>query len=153
MPIQAYSFLDVAVSIDGPGGNFQLGSGAAPDKEGITIEFADDKNKQDIAADGTPLNSLRAAKNGKITVRLQKNSPANANLSSMYNTQIQSSANWGQNVITVTNLQTGDDYTCQAVAFKKFPSNSYQEEATRLEWEFDAGIIDPLLGQGMPSIN
>jgi hypothetical protein len=94
-----YSFLDISASIDGPGGNFPLGAGAGVDKEGITIAFADDKNKQDVGADGQPLNSLRAAQNGTVTVRLQKTSPVNAMLSAMYNTQKQSSATWGQNTM------------------------------------------------------
>jgi hypothetical protein len=147
-----YSFLDISASIDGPGGNFPLGAGAGVDKEGITIAFADDKNKQDVGADGQPLNSLRAAQNGTVTVRLQKTSPVNAMLSAMYNTQKQSSATWGQNTIVVSDTQRGDVYSCQQCAFKKFPDNAYAEEAGMVAWAFDAGIMEPLLGTGRPSL-
>lgn len=152
MANQAYSFLDVAASIDGPGGSFQLGAGAGADKEGITVAFAQDKNIQGIGADGATMNSLRAAQNGTITVRLQKTSPVNAMLSAMYNTQKQSSALWGQNTIVISDLQRGDLYSCQLCAFKKFPDNAYAEEAGRVEWMFDAGVIEPLLGSGAPSL-
>ncbi len=146
-----YSFLDVAATIDGAGGNFQLGAGAGADKEGISIVFADDKNKQDVGADGQPLNNLRAAQNGTVTVRLQKTSPVNAQLSAMYNTQKQSGSTWGNNTIVVSDLQRGDLYSCQQCAFKKFPDNAYAEEATAIVWAFDAGIIEPLLGTGSPT--
>jgi len=147
-----YSFLDVNASIDGPGGNFPLGQGAGVDKEGIKIVFADDKNKQDVGADGQPLNSLRAAQNGTVTVSLQKTSLVNYLLANMYNTQKLSSSVWGQNVIVVSNLQSGDLYSCQQCAFKKFPDNMYSEEATAIAWNFDAGIIEPLLGNGSPAL-
>ena len=152
MASQAYSFLDVAASINGPGGSFALGAGSAPDKEGITISFSEDKNNLDVGADGTPMNSLRARQNGVVTVRLQKTSPVNAQLASLYNTQKQSSALWGQNIIKISDMQRGDIYSCQVCAFKKFPDNMYQEDAGRIEWTFDAGIIEPLLGTGSPSI-
>lgn len=148
----AYSFLDVVAAIDGPGGSFPLGAGAGADKEGITIAFSEDKNSLSVGADGTPMNSLRATQSGTVTVRLQKTSPVNAMLASMYNTQKQSSALWGQNTIVVRDAQRGDLYSCQSCAFKKFPDNMYQEDAGRIEWVFDAGIVEPLLGSGSPSL-
>ena len=46
-----YSFLNVAASITGPGGSFQMGSGAGSAEEGIEITHSD-KNVQTIGADG-----------------------------------------------------------------------------------------------------
>ncbi len=43
-------------------------------------------------------------KSARITVRLLKTSPTNAQLATMYRTQIGSSLNWGQNILTVTNI-------------------------------------------------
>lgn len=148
----AYSFLDSVATIDGPGGSFQLGAGAGADKEGITIAFSEDKNKLSVGADGVPMNSLVAGNSGVVTVRLQKTSPVNAMLSAMYNTQRQSSALWGQNTIVISDLQRGDLYSCQVCAFKKFPDNAYKEEAGMIEWAWDAGVIEPLLGSGAPSL-
>ena len=48
-----YSFLDIVVSMTGPGGVINLGSGAGNTKEGIKIEAAEDIDHMDIGADGT----------------------------------------------------------------------------------------------------
>ena len=47
----AYSFLDVSVSIDGPGGFFAIDGGGVAE-EGITIEPVGDKNTMTVGADG-----------------------------------------------------------------------------------------------------
>lgn len=145
----AYSFTDVQATITGPGGSFPIGSGAAVAKEGISVEFTEDKDRMTIGADGSPMHSLIASRAGRIIVRLLKTSPVNSLLTQLYNFQIQSSVFHGQNIIVVTNPIIGDDYTCRQVAFAKFPTNTYAEEGGMLEWEFNAGIIDPILGSGI----
>jgi hypothetical protein len=147
-----YSFLDVQVSIVGPGGSFALGSGAAPAKEGISVEFTEDKNRMVIGADGSVMHSLIASKAGRVTVRLLKTSPVNNALDLLYNFQTSSGLFHGQNLIVVTNPVTGDEYTCRQVAFSKFPKNDYAEEAGLLEWTFDAGIVDSILGVGIAQL-
>lgn len=150
--MSTYSFLDVIATITGPGGLFQIGGdGAANTDEGITCERAD-QNTMAIGADGNPMHSLHADRSGTATVRLQKTSPINALLSAMFALQEQSSTLWGINTIVVTNIATGDVYTCTVVAFKKFPSNTYAKDAGMLEWNFDVGIMDPLLGIGIPNL-
>jgi hypothetical protein len=149
-----YSFLDTQVAITGPGGSFNIGgSGAGNAEEGITIEMAEDKNTMAIGADGTPMHSLHAGQGGRITVRLLKNSPVNAQLSSLYATQSVSSALWGQNVITLKNATLGDSITGTFCAFKKFPNNPYAKEGGVMEWEFDVGQLVSSLGGGGNAAN
>ena len=137
-----YSFLDTHCAISGPGGNFSLTGGAA--KEGITIEPREPKNKLTIGADGSGMHSLRADKSAKVTVRLLKNSPVNALLSGMYNFQQISSANWGQNTISLIS-SIGDALTVREAAFVKQPTVTYDEEGPMNEWEFEGIYLDELL--------
>lgn len=146
-----YSFEDVLATISGPGGVVSLGAGAGNAKEGISIEFVEDKNNMLIGADGSGVHSLRANSSAHISVRLLKTSPVNALLNAMYALQTSSSIFWGQNVFTVTNAATGDNYPCTQVAFRKFPGITWAEDANMNEWSFDAVYANPLLGVGIGS--
>lgn len=145
----SYSFFDVQASIVGPGGSFNLGSGAGVADEGISITMSEDKNTMTTGADGGVMHSLHAGKSGQVTVRLLKTSPTNAKLSTMYALQTTSAATHGINTITISNPVTGDSITCTLCAFKKFPDNTYAKEGNTNEWVFDAGIIDTSLGGGL----
>jgi hypothetical protein len=144
-----YSFEDVQATLQGPGGSVSLGAGAGNAQEGISFEFLDDKDAMLIGADGSVVHSLRASKAARATVRLLKTSPVNAMLSQMYNTQIQSSALWAQNTLTVSNAVTGDDFPCSEVAFQKFPKVDWGQDANFNEWMFNVGKADPMLGAGI----
>lgn len=144
-----YSFLDTNVAITGPGGSFTIGGqGAGNSDEGITTSMTEDKNTLTAGADGTPMNSLHAAQLGKITIRLLKTSPVNAQLSALYAVQAASSALWGLNTITLKNAVSGDSITGTQCAFKKFPDQTYAKEAGMVEWEFDVGSLVSSLGGG-----
>lgn len=140
-----YSFLDVQASIVGPGGSFSLGSGAGVAEEGITVAMTEEKNTMMVGADGTPMHSLHAGKSGQVTVRLLKTSPVNNQLAQMYALQTASASLHGANVVTIKNGVTGDQITCRAVAFKKFPDQNNAKDAGINEWTFDAGVIDATL--------
>lgn len=146
-----YSFLDVHAAIAGPGGGFAFGAGSGSAEEGISAEFNDDHNSLTVGADGSAQNSLNASKAGRLTVRLLKTSPVNALLNAMWAFQRSGAATWGQNVVTVSDIARGDVYTCQLVAFKKFPGNNWGAKAGTIDWEFDVGVMDPILGIGAPS--
>jgi hypothetical protein len=150
MPGATYSFLDVQATIQGPGGGGPVGAGAGAASEGISIEFEEDKDRMVVGADGQFMHSLNASKAGRINIRLLKTSPTNEFLESLYNFQTVSSLFHGQNTLVVTNVVTGDVYTCTGVAFQKFPRNDYAKEAGMLEWNFNAGTIDVVLGEGIP---
>jgi hypothetical protein len=146
-----YSFADINGTISGPGGfNFPLGAGAGVDEGGITISYEKDFGSLTTGADGTPQHSLHTARNGTVTVRVQKTSPTNALLSSMLNAQQASSALWGQNTINIANLAVGDDFNCQSCSFRKFPDNTNAVEPGLNEWVFLAGRISATLGSGSP---
>lgn len=141
-----YSFKDVSASLTGPTGNANLGYGAAIAEEGITVDMVGDKNTMHIGADGTPMHSLHADKSATVTIRTLKTSPLNAILQTMYDSQQLSSTLWGQNIIIIRENESGDITTCQYVAFKKKANLKYGKEADVMEWPFDAGMVDTVLG-------
>jgi hypothetical protein len=143
-----YSFLNVSCSIAGPGGVLNLAAGAAVSEEGVTIEPKEDKNVMTIGADGKGQHSLIADDSAKVTVRLLKTSPLNQGLMVMYDLQSQSSALWGQNVITVTDSGRGDYTVIQNCAFLKKPTLTYAKEAGMNEWTFEGITANSVLGAG-----
>lgn len=143
-----YSFLNVVATILGPGGSFNLASGAAAAEEGLTVEAAEDKNVMTVGADGKAQHSLIASDAGSLTIRLLKTSPVNQQLMLMYDLQSASSALWGQNVVTVVDSARGDYTVIQAAAFKKKPTLTYAKEGGMMEWTFDCGSISTILGSG-----
>jgi hypothetical protein len=141
-----YSFKDVTANLTGPTGTANLGYGAALADEGITIDMGGDKNTMSIGADGRAMHSLHADKSGTVTVRCQKVSPTNSILQDMYDAQQASSTLWGQNVIVIREVQSQDITTCVQCAFKKKPNLSYKKDGDTIDWVFDAGQIDTVLG-------
>lgn len=142
----AHSFLSCTATLTGPGGEIDLGYGAGVADEGITVSRAEDANGMQVGADGSVMHSLHAARHGTVTVRLQKTSPTNALLMTMYNYQRSSPANWGQNNIVVRDSVRGDTTTALQCAFKKVPDLAYAKDGNTHEWVFDAGQIDTILG-------
>jgi hypothetical protein len=142
----AYSFVDVSATLVGPGGIVSLGSGAGVAEEGITIEQAEDKDTMTIGADGTPMHSLHAGKQGTVTVRLLKTSSSNALLQAMYDFQQLSSAAWGQNVLIISHTASGDTTSARSVAFRRSPTLTYAKDGAMNEWGFNAGLIDRVFG-------
>lgn len=146
----AYSFLDVSATIVGPGGAFALGTGAGASEEGIDIDMVENKNTMTIGADGEGMHSLHASNAGKVKVMLLKTSTTNALLSLLYNLQSSNSSLWGQNVIVVTNVQSGDVITLSGCAFDRQTPLKYAKEAGTNTWSFDVITVDELLGTGSP---
>lgn len=149
--MSVYSLADVHAAIVGPGGAFPLsGEGAGIADEGVTITMANDLNTMTTGADEGYMHSLRANKSGTVTVRLLKTSTVNAQLMAMATFQRSSSSNHGRNVITLRDVVRGDVITCRGVAFGRIPDLTYAAEGGTIEWRFDAGKIDGLLGFGSP---
>lgn len=151
MASKTYSFLDIQCAIEGPNGSFSLGSDAGVAEEGITFSFADDKATVMMGAGGQGMHSLHAAKNGTVTVRLLKTSPVNSLLQDMYNADTASSADYGQNTISLRNPVNGDSHTAADCGFRKFPDLVNGKVGQMLEWTFNSLAIDPILGTGTPS--
>jgi hypothetical protein len=142
-----YSFLDVQATFTGPGGTFDIAS-AGVAEEAIRLDMIADKNVMTIGANGDGMHSLRASKAGRVTLQLLKTASANALLSQVYAFQQSSSANWGQNQITITNPVTGDSITCQDGAFVRQSPIGYASEGGINTWTFDFIEIDEILGNG-----
>jgi hypothetical protein len=85
-------------------------------------------------------------------VRLLKTSPINAILSAAYAYQESSSANWGKNVLVVSDVVRGDVVSASKVAFARHTGVTYSKDANMNEWVF-FGSIDMMLGAGVPDVN
>lgn len=142
-----YSFMSVTASLTGPTGSVDLSYGASIAKEGITITPTGSRNTMTPGADGEVMHSLKADKSGTVTVRLLKTSPQNKKLAAMFNAQQLSSSAWGNNVIVIQHRDSGDVITCRSVAFQNVPTTTYAEEGGLMEWTFDCGKIDSILGE------
>lgn len=151
MPIGTvtYSFLSVNATIVGPNGIIVMGDGSAPAEEGITVEQAEPTNTRVNGADGSWMHSLHAGRPGRITFRFLKNSPTNALLSAMCNADLSNAATHGQNIITITNVLTGDVITGQGCAFSQQPNIGYAKDGVPVEWVFDVGRVTEMLGAGV----
>ena len=144
-----YSFLNIDANITGPGGSFNLASGASAAEEGITIEAVEDKNIMTIGADGSGMHSLVANEASTVTVRLLKTSPINSKLGLMYTAQTQSAVTHGTSVIAIRDNARGDSFILSGVAFKKRPTITYAKEGGIMEWTFDAIKTNGVLGEGL----
>lgn len=144
---KTYSFLDITASLSGPGGTIALGAGAGAAEEGITITPTGPLNGMLIGADGEGMHSLFGDRSGKITVRLLKTSPTNAQLSQLVAFQRASASLHGQNTVVINDASRNDNITATQVAFAKIPDLTYAKEGGTVEWEFDAVRITPTLGQ------
>lgn len=141
-----YSFQDVQASIVGPGAAFSVGAGSGVASEGITIDSAEKKNTMTVGSDGEVMHALHADKSGTLTIRLLKTSSQNALLQAAYDAQTMSSALHGKNIITVTNSASGDVTTCRDCAFSRKPQITYDSDGAKIEWVFNVGKIDSILG-------
>lgn len=149
MNLMTYSFQDVQAAISGGGGQFSLGYGSGNAEEGITAAMSDSKGIGTVGADGKIMPTLRASKLGKVTVRLLKTSPVNAQLSRLYNAQSINTAFWATNTITAGNVSIGDVISLTGAWFVKQPDIVYAKDGNMNDWEFE-GNLDMILGAGQP---
>lgn len=147
--LNTYSFLDTHLALVGPGLAISLGAGSGSAEEGITIEPIDDVGSMTIGADGAGMHSLFGNKSGRVTVRLLKTSPLNAQLAAALAFQRTTSANYGQNTITLVNSVSGDAVTCAQCGFARVPDLTYAKEGGMNEWVFNAVEVDVGLGAGI----
>ena len=148
---KTYSFLDVNATLQGPGGTYSLSENGIAN-EGITIE-TNERVTTVYGADGEWMHSLHAARGGRVTIRALRTGLINAFLSQLFAFDTSSSANTGQNLITVTDLLRGDDWTIFGAALVKLPTNTYATEGGIVEWQFNAGDIHGAFGVGRPDAN
>lgn len=147
-----YSFTKVNASITGPGGSFSIGAGAGNSEEGITVAMLEDKSTMTIGADGSVMHSLHASNGARVTIRLLKTSPVNAQLNALYNFQKSSPALWGVNTLVISDTIRGDVIASGQVAFAKQADVNYAKEGGTMEWAF-FGSVEEVLGTGVPDVN
>lgn len=158
----AYSFKDVVVVIDGPGGgvslstpggfdesvpvgNFAIGSLGGVADEGISVEKAEDRNTQLRGNSGEVLNLNSSSMAGVVKIRLLKTSSNNGRLMQMLKTQRSDASSWGLNIISIEDKARGDKITCSEAAFSGEPSLFWGKVAQVQEWTFHAGFVDGYL--------
>lgn len=151
-PLGTYSFLDVVATMTGPGVQVNLGAGAAAAEEGISTEMIEETDTMRGGADGAQMHSLHGSKAARVMVRYLKTSPTNSILDAAYRYQRQSGLLWGKNVLVVANPVTGDKYVYTQVAFTKHPNNGWDKEGPVIEWEFNCGVMEPLIGSNLLSV-
>lgn len=149
-PQMVYSFKDVHATLTGPGTTgIAVGADAGAAEEGIRYEMTEDKDVMKQGADGSIAHSLRGTRSGRLTISVLKTSFTNQLLQALFNFQSQSSLNWAQNVLVVSNIANGDTITCQGVAFVRQPANTFAKDATLIDWEFYCSSIDVVLGSSL----
>lgn len=144
MTSRTYSFLSVSAAISGPNGSFNLSHGNT--EGGISVTMRGPKNTLTIGADGSGMNSLHADNSCTVTVRLLKVSPVNTMLNGMYEQDRQAPQVWGQNVITIRDINLGDVLSIKGCAFSKQPDVTYDKEGPALEWTWDGAQVVETLG-------
>jgi hypothetical protein len=164
-PNGVWSFVDLQVTLIYPNGTTVLQSvtgtqvggvdvGAGGfSEEGLRITRLREKNIMTEGADGSIMHSLRASKAARIMLSFLKTAPANAALSQVWNAQEGDSSQWGRNSFHITQTSTGDNFTLNSVAFVKFPDTNYRAEGGVMDWEFDVGFCDSILGNGYNPTN
>ena len=143
-----YSFIAVKASIVGPNGAIIIGSDAGVAEEGITAERTEEVTTTQAGADGVPIHMLHAGRLGRITIRLLKTSSTNALLNAMYYLDTTDPSSHGQNTLVASWLTAGDVITGRYSAFAKLPAVTYAKEGPLMEWTFNVGMLDYLLGAG-----
>ena len=159
-PNGVWSFVDLQATLIYPNGStvlqsvtglqvggVDIGTGGFSE-EGIRITRAREKNIMTEGADGSIMHSLRASKAARIMLSFLKTAPANAYLAQIFNAQEGDSSQWGRNSILLTQTSTLDSVTLTSAAFVKFPDINYRVEGGVLDWEFDVGYADAILGNG-----
>jgi hypothetical protein len=148
---KTYSFEDVQITIRdlAGGGSFSISEGGIAN-EGITIE-TNDRVTTLYGADGEWMHSLHCARGGRVTMRVMRTGIVNSFLSKLFTFDTESSANTGQILITIMDVQRGDHWTITGAAIVKLPTNTYGTEGGTIEWVFACGTIDGEFGTGSPA--
>jgi hypothetical protein len=149
--MSTYSFLSVQATLIGPGGSVSLGYGSGDAEEAIDVDMVEDKNTMTVGASGEIMHSLHASDAARITIRLLKTSPANQQLSILYNLQKSNASLWGNNVLVISDTSRGDVLTASQIAFSRQSPVKYGKDGGTNEWNF-VGTIQEILGIGTPAI-
>lgn len=141
-----YSFKDLTGAFIHPlvgqyilgGGNVGLGQ--------ISIEMAQDRTTQDVAADGSVMVSYVPGDNGTISIEVQQTSDLHTFLLGWFNASKTAAdngdvSNWAAGAISIRNIVDGSHHTATGVSPGKIPAKVYQAVGQKITWTLPAAKI------------
>ena len=128
-----YSFEDTVLTISSPtfGRYSAYGTGIGR----LSISYANDVTKHDVAADLAVVVSKWVAKNGTVTLDIMQSSDFNAWLKKF--TAFLENSDTDQFALatmSISNKSTGDSYYCTGVSHQKRADNNFQSQAQNRSW-------------------
>lgn len=131
--VYTYSFEDTVLTISHP--NFGTYSAYGTGIGSLSIAYANDVTKHDVAADLAVVVSKWVAKNGTVTLDIMQSSDFNAWLKKF--TAFLENSDTDQFALatmSISNKSTGDNYYCTGVSHQKRADNSFQSQAQNRSW-------------------
>lgn len=131
--VYVYSFEDTVLTISHP--NFGTYSAYGTGIGSLSISYANDVTKHDVAADLAVVVSKWVAKNGTVTLDIMQSSDFNAWLKKF--TAFLENSDTDQFALatmSISNKSTGDSYYCTGVSHQKRADNNFQSQAQNRSW-------------------
>lgn len=131
--VYVYSFEDTVLTISHP--NFGTYSAYGTGIGSLSISYANDVTKHDVAADLAVVVSKWVAKNGTVTLDIMQSSDFNAWLKKF--TAFLENSDTDQFALatmSISNKSTGDNYYCTGVSHQKRADNNFQSQAQNRSW-------------------
>ena len=126
--VYTYSFEDTVLTISHP--NFGTYSAYGTGIGSLSIAYANDVTKHDVAADLAVVVSKWVAKNGTVTLDIMQSSDFNAWLKKFAAFLENSDTDqFALATMSISNKSTGDSYYCTGVSHQKRADNSFQSQA------------------------
>ena len=131
--VYTYSFEDTVLTISHP--NFGTYSAYGTGIGSLSISYANDVTKHDVAADLAVVVSKWVAKNGTVTLDIMQSSDFNAWLKKFAAFLENSDTDqFALATMSISNKSTGDSYYCTGVSHQKQADNSLQSQAQNRSW-------------------
>ena len=131
--VYTYSFEDTVLTISHP--NFGTYSAYGTGIGSLSISYANDVTKHDVAADLAVVVSKWVAKNGTVTLDIMQSSDFNAWLKKFAAFLENSDTDqFALATMSISNKSTGDSYYCTGVSHQKRADNSFQSQAQNRSW-------------------
>ena len=131
--VYTYSFEDTVLTISHP--NFGTYSAYGTGIGSLSIAYANDVTKHDVASDLAVVVSKWVAKNGTVTLDIMQSSDFNAWLKKF--TAFLENSDTDQFALatmSISNKSTGDSYYCTGVSHQKRADNNFQSQAQNRSW-------------------
>lgn len=131
--VYTYSFEDTVLTISHP--NFGTYSAYGTGIGSLSIAYANDVTKHDVAADLAVVVSKWVAKNGTVTLDIMQSSDFNAWLKKFTAFLENSDTDqFAMATMSIFNKSTGDSYYCTGVSHQKQADNNLQSQAQNRSW-------------------